>query len=50
MSDPSQVGKIISQSPTSGGEAGAGDTIQVVVGSGGGSSGGDSGGGGLFGN
>ena len=54
VSDPGQVGKIISQSPSSGGEAGASDTIQVVVGTGGGggaggSSGGDSGGG-LFGN
>ena len=47
VSDPGQVGKIISQSPSSGGEAGASDTIQVVVGTGGGggsSSGGDSGG------
>jgi eukaryotic-like serine/threonine-protein kinase len=52
VSDPSQIGKIIRQSPTAGGEAGAGDTIQVVVGTGGGgSSGGDgSSGSGLFGN
>jgi serine/threonine-protein kinase len=59
VSDPSQVGKIISQSPSSGGEAGANDTIQVVVGTGGGGSGGSGGngngngngnGGGLFGN
>lgn len=61
VSDPSQVGKIISQTPSAGGEAGAGDTIQVVVGTGGGgtstsggsgstTSGGDDGFGGLFGN
>ncbi|WP_433784794.1 Stk1 family PASTA domain-containing Ser/Thr kinase [Actinomycetospora sp. CA-101289] len=53
VSDPSQVGKIISQNPTAGSEAGAGDTIQVVVGTGagGGSGSGDGGsGGGLFGN
>jgi beta-lactam-binding protein with PASTA domain/predicted Ser/Thr protein kinase len=52
VSDPSQIGKIIRQSPTAGGEAGAGDTIQVVVGTGGGGSSGSDGssGGGLFGN
>jgi eukaryotic-like serine/threonine-protein kinase len=57
VSDPAQVGKIISQSPSAGSEAGADDTIQVVVGTGGGGgSGGSSGGsgdggsGGLFGN
>ncbi len=52
VSDPSEIGTISRPSPPAGGEAGAGDTIQVVVGTGGGgSSGGDgSSGGGLFGN
>jgi len=44
VSDASQVGKILSQSPSGGSEAGANDTIQVVVGAAG-----DGGvGGGLF--
>jgi len=53
VSDPSQVGKVISQSPGAGSEAGAGDTIQIVVGATGGAGSGtgtgdDGGFGGLF--
>ncbi|MHC1558370.1 Stk1 family PASTA domain-containing Ser/Thr kinase [Actinomycetospora sp. C-140] len=48
VTDASQVGKILSQNPSAGSQAGRNDTIQVVVGAFGGGGGGDDGGG-LFG-
>jgi eukaryotic-like serine/threonine-protein kinase len=50
VSDPSQIGKILSQSPGSGNQAARDDTIRVTVGSAGGGGTGDDGGvgGGLF--
>ncbi|MFC5066315.1 Stk1 family PASTA domain-containing Ser/Thr kinase [Actinomycetospora atypica] len=49
VDDPGQDGKILSQSPSAGSQAGAGDTIQVTVGRYTGGGGGGNGNGGVFG-